>query len=115
MYFGSDSDGTPEDIFKDDLQSAHTSTPHPPKFSRFQSVETSLSRLIQTVVQDPLPEDKILVAVELIKTAGSDQELSVLFETLGGLGPFKFPFEVIVMRTCEVLKICLSPASVQSM
>lgn len=115
MYFESDSDATPEDIFRDDLRSAHTSTPHPPKFSRSQSVEKSLSQLIQTVLQNPLPEDQILVAVELIKTAGSDRELPVLFETLGGLGPFRFPLEVIVMRTCEVLKLSLSPASVQSM
>ena len=78
-----------------------------------QSVETSLQYLIQAVVQDPLPEREILVAVDLIKTAG--EELPILFQTLQVLGPFKFPLEVIAKRTWKVLNIPLPPNSIHSM
>jgi len=67
------------------------------------------------VVQNPLPENEILVAVELIKTAGADRELPVLFETLQALGPFKFPLEVVAKQTCSVLNIPLSSNSLHSM
>lgn len=112
-----DSEATLQGLLKGphwtDIDSTRTSTPHPQSLDRMQSVETSLQHLIQTVVQDPLPEREILVAVDLIKTAG--EELPILFQTLQALGPFKFSVEVIAKRTCNVLNIPLSPNSLHSM
>ena len=99
----------------EDLQPPRTS-PRPLGSDYVESVEMSLRQLIQAAVQNPLPEETLSVALDLIKTAsGSDLEPSFLSDTLGGLGPFKFPLEVIVRRACDVLNVSHSPISLQSM